>query len=173
MAATEYAQSAKNDTKYFITTALLQLLKKDMLSNLTVSQITKRAGVSRMAFYRNFKNIEQVLYEYYEPKINEISYSIRTSANENIKFESLTTFFKKSSSDLLLAIKQGYEPGIHKIFTQQTEKFYELIIPESDALFITFMSEGAYALWRKWLVEGQKMPLSDISHFLKKLSGQI
>jgi AcrR family transcriptional regulator len=173
MAATEYAQTIKNDTKYFITTALLQLLKKDILSNLTVSQVTKRAGVSRMAFYRNFKNIEQVLYEYYEPKISEIFYRIRTSSKENIKFESLTIFFQNLSSDLLLAIKQGYEPGIYQIFTQQIKKFYEFILPDSDVLFIAFMSAGVYALWRKWLVEGQKMPLSDITHFLKKLSGQI
>ena len=64
MAATNYSQTIKNDTKDFITTVILQLLgiqktseKPKTLAQLTVSNVCQRAGVSRMAFYRNFDSI--------------------------------------------------------------------------------------------------------------------
>ena len=72
MAATNYSQTIKNDTKDFITTVILQLLgiqktseKPKTLVQLTVSNVCQRAGVSRMAFYRNFDSINQVIYQYY------------------------------------------------------------------------------------------------------------
>ncbi|WP_143139537.1 TetR/AcrR family transcriptional regulator, partial [Lactococcus lactis] len=78
MAATNYSQTIKNDTKDFITTAILQLLgiqktfeKPKNLAQLTVSNVCKRAGVSRMAFYRNFESIDQVIYQYYQPQISQ------------------------------------------------------------------------------------------------------
>ncbi|WP_218032368.1 TetR/AcrR family transcriptional regulator [Paenibacillus glycanilyticus] len=61
MAATEHAQNIKKDTKEWIALALLELLKTNRLSKLTVSEVVKKAGVSRMGFYRNYENLEQVL----------------------------------------------------------------------------------------------------------------
>ena len=80
MAATNHAQAIKKDTKDFITTAMLQMLTKEKLSTLTVSQVCKRAGVSRMAFYRNFDGLEQILYEYYQPKIAAVFDVIRQNS---------------------------------------------------------------------------------------------
>ncbi len=82
MAATKHAQEIKNDTKDFITTAMLQMLAKEKLQALTVSRVCKRAGVSRMAFYRNFNGLEQILYEYYQPKIAAVFDTIRLNSQE-------------------------------------------------------------------------------------------
>lgn len=43
-----------------IVTALLQLLKEKPLSALSISEITSRAGVSRMTYYRNYKSKEDI-----------------------------------------------------------------------------------------------------------------
>lgn len=61
MAATNHAQAIKQDSKDYLTTALLQLLEKNIYSSITVSQVVRRAGVSRMAFYRNFDSLDDVL----------------------------------------------------------------------------------------------------------------
>ena len=34
--------------------ALIQLLKTKSLSNITITELTERAGVSRMTYYRNY-----------------------------------------------------------------------------------------------------------------------
>lgn len=165
MAATKHAQEIKNDTKDFITTALLQMLAKEKLQALTVSQVCKRAGVSRMAFYRNFDGLEQILYEYYQPKIAAVFDTIRLNSQDSAKFDSQLNFFSMFGDALLSSADRGFEPIIQRIFIEEIKKFYA---PDSDGYRTTFMSAGVYAIWRKWLLEGQQKPLKEIMEFLRQ-----
>ena len=114
MAATNYSQTIKNDTKDFITTAILQLLgiqktseKSKNLAQLTVSNVCKRAGVSRMAFYRNFESIDQVIYQYYQPQISQSFEIIRQNVSASSKIENQLKFFEEFKDDLFLSESQG------------------------------------------------------------------
>lgn len=165
MAATKHSQTIKKDTKDYITTAMLQMLTSEKLSMLTVSQVCKRAGVSRMAFYRNFDGLEQILYEYYQPKIAAVFETIRLNSQDSAKFDSQFNFFNTFGDALLSSIDRGFEPIIQQIFIEEIEKFY---VADSDGYWTTFMSAGVYAIWRKWLLEGQQRPLKEIMDFLKR-----
>lgn len=44
-----------------MTTALLQLMKEKEFEDISVSEITKRAGVSRTSYYRNYDSKEDIL----------------------------------------------------------------------------------------------------------------
>lgn len=165
MAATKHAQNLKKDTKDFITTAMLQMLTKEKLSALTVSQVCKRAGVSRMAFYRNFEGLEQILYEYYQPKIAAVFDVISQDAQEADKYNSQFVFFDTFGNTFLSSIDRGFEPIIQRIFIEEIKKFYA---SDNDAYWTTFMTAGVYASWRKWLIDGQQKPLKEIMDFLKK-----
>lgn len=44
-----------------ITSALIQLVRQKPLSAVSVKELTERAGVSRMTFYRNYTSIEDIL----------------------------------------------------------------------------------------------------------------
>ncbi len=46
--------------KECIVSALLQLIKEKPLSAITISELTSRAGVSRMSFYRNYNSKEEI-----------------------------------------------------------------------------------------------------------------
>ena len=46
--------------KECIVSALLQLIKEKPLSAITISELTARAGVSRMTFYRNYHSKEEI-----------------------------------------------------------------------------------------------------------------
>lgn len=37
-----------------ITTALLEMMRKQSFDSITITDLTKRAGVGRVSFYRNF-----------------------------------------------------------------------------------------------------------------------
>lgn len=166
MAATKHAQTLKKDTKDFITTAMLQMLAKEKLSALTVSQVCKRAGVSRMAFYRNFEGLEQILYEYYQPKIAAVFDVISRDTQEADKYNSQFNFFNTFGDTFLSSIDRGFEPIIQRIFIEEIKKFYAA---DNDGYWTTFMSAGVYAIWRKWLLDGQQKPLKEIMDFLKQL----
>lgn len=47
-----------------ITNALLKLLKKKDLKDISISEITSAAGVSRVSFYRNYSEKEDIVKEY-------------------------------------------------------------------------------------------------------------
>lgn len=49
-----------------ITESLLLLMEKERLDKITIVELTRKAGVSRMSFYRNFLSKEEVLVAYTE-----------------------------------------------------------------------------------------------------------
>lgn len=44
--------------------ALIQLLRTKSLSNITISELTERAGVSRMTYYRNYNSMDEIFISY-------------------------------------------------------------------------------------------------------------
>ena len=44
--------------------ALIQLLQTKSLSNITISELTERAGVSRMTYYRNYNSMDEIFISY-------------------------------------------------------------------------------------------------------------
>ena len=46
-----------------IFTALIQLMQKEF-HNITITEITEKAGVSRMSYYRNYSSKEDILIKY-------------------------------------------------------------------------------------------------------------
>ena len=58
----------KNESKYFYTAqlmnqALISLLEKKDIEFITVTEITKKAGVNRSTFYLHYENIYELLEE--------------------------------------------------------------------------------------------------------------
>jgi Transcriptional regulator len=45
-------------------TALLSLIKKKSLYDISITELAKRAGVSRMAFYRNYNSTQDIITDY-------------------------------------------------------------------------------------------------------------
>ena len=54
-----------------ITDALLSLLKEKPLSDISVSELTDKAGIGRVSFYRNYQSKEDILREESDRLIRE------------------------------------------------------------------------------------------------------
>lgn len=167
MAATQHAQTIKKDTQECLTIALLQLLEHHQLSDLSVSKVCQRAGVSRMAFYRNFEQLDQIIYAYYQPKIADEFERLRHTSQNSVKLENQEEFFAVFGEQLIRAKAQGFEPLISQIFTEEIKKFF--INQNKDEEWLTFISAGVYALWSQWLLSGRKRPLSEIHELIRKM----
>ena len=50
--------------------ALIQLLQTKSLSNITISELTERAGVSRMTYYRNYNSMDEIFISYLKDLID-------------------------------------------------------------------------------------------------------
>lgn len=116
MAATNYSKLLKKDSKNYITTALLQLLETHDFNDLKVSQVVKKAGVSRMAFYRNFDSLEQVLTQYFEDKIGNAFMMVKSDISTAEKQAWMLDFFEKYTGLIKLSIRCNFEYVIRKVF---------------------------------------------------------
>lgn len=72
-------------TRESIETALLFLLEKKDMAQISISELVKKAGVSRNAFYRNYKSKEEILEMAYE----------RTSSHLSDRWKSLQETVKR------------------------------------------------------------------------------
>ncbi|MCI8744300.1 MAG: TetR/AcrR family transcriptional regulator [Lachnospiraceae bacterium] len=62
----EKSRNPKNIfVKECLFTALLILMQSKNFHEITVTELTKKAGVSRMAFYRNYETIEDIIIDYF------------------------------------------------------------------------------------------------------------
>lgn len=61
-------------SKEYIVSAVLQLIRVKPLSSISVSELCKKAGVSRMTFYRNYDSIEDIFIKH----LNEIFEEYKT-----------------------------------------------------------------------------------------------
>ncbi|MDI4649703.1 TetR/AcrR family transcriptional regulator [Cohnella hashimotonis] len=173
MAATEHAQNIKKDTREWITSALLELLRNKPLSKLTISEVVKKAGVSRMAFYRNYDTLEQVLERYYTPLFADIFNKIANKKSHEQKVADLTRFFNAMTKDFQMAIEGHYTDLLYQIFKLHITQFYDELIPFADwtgakrSYWIDFMSAGVFEIWLMWIKNGQKETLDEISALIR------
>lgn len=173
MAATEHAQAIRKDTKEWITLALLELLKTKKIAKLTVSEVVKKAGVSRMAFYRNYESLEQVFMAYYEPKFADIFNKIANQISHEQKIADLTHFFHAMTSEIRLAIEAGCTDLLYQVFKSHIARFYDGLNPFPDwtgarrNYWIHYMSAGVFEVWITWIKNGQQETLDEISNLIR------
>lgn len=62
--------------KECMVTALIQLANKRPLSSISISELTKRAGVSRMTYYRNYSSKEEIFKKYLDEIVDSYQLDI-------------------------------------------------------------------------------------------------
>lgn len=175
MAATNHAQAIKKDSQTYLTTALLQLLRTHDLDTITVTQVVKRAGVSRMAFYRNFTTLEDLLTAYFAPAIAARFQDILQHVPANRKLLAMGQFFSDFAPTLRLAEQRGFENIIQQLFNANMTNYYQATMTNGMLTAVQlkywtrFMSAGVYAIWREWLLGGQLESLTTIHEILATL----
>ena len=52
--------------------ALTKLIRNKPLSSISVTELTKKAGISRTAFYNNYNSVEDVIAKYFDKCVDNI-----------------------------------------------------------------------------------------------------
>lgn len=172
MAATQHAQNIKRDSREYLTTALLQLLATKDLNEISVTAVVRRAGVSRMAFYRNFETLTDLLTAYFEPQITARFADLINQVDPATKLAAIGTYFAEFAPTMRLAQQRGFEFVIRDCFSRQMAHFYHTLLAETSLTpvqqkyWVTFMSAGVYAIWREWLQTDQQESLETLHTLL-------
>lgn len=148
------------EVKDKITEAFFSLLKNPDISEeeITITGITRLAGVSRMAYYRNFSSRLGII-EYYLKEI--VWKDIENSLSEGVSWGSVeyyTQFYrimKEHKDNMLLLDSNGYSGMILNIFNETNELLAGDMPVNSIERFSLYFSAGAaFNSAMVWLRDG-------------------
>lgn len=151
-------------SKKFLANSLVELLKFKNYDEITVQDIVDKAKLSRMAYYRNFDSIDDILKYYVDKITDDFVYDAYN------KYDSRT--FKEYIIMLFDHLYQYRDLGIvllkaNKLYFMQ-EEFEKLFIAKSfnnkDNYRSNFIAGGLYNIYYHWLINGCRDTPKDMTH---------
>ncbi len=141
-----------------LTDTLIKLLNNKSLEDISVSELTDKAGVSRVSFYRNFSSVQDILRHESERLMKE---------SEKIpKVEGEPSYF--SFFDFLIDNKDFYitlhKAGLLEIIKDSIVKTAQITIdtPNLEAYLKSFWAYGLYGWVCQWIDRGMQESSEEI-----------
>lgn len=168
-------EDAKKLSQECIETALISLMEHKPFEEITISELVKRAGVSRAAFYRNYETKQDVLLHSFRDAIKEVSASIDAVSYEDHPREFWKGLFSVSASyadSLMLIVKAGFGQFILDAITDQILSKVQSRTTE-DRYDMVFWCGAVYNLLVRWISEGCRESveqMTDIGMYIIKVN---
>lgn len=147
-------------TKESIFTALMILMEQKEFHKISITEVTAKAGVSRMAFYRNYEILEDVITDYldeffskYEQRIDEVgldnTYEIVLMFFTSFKTEKklMMNLLNSNLQYLLLDKSNSFMEGVCEKFV--CDKFYS---PAKEKYTIKLLAGGFFNILTTWVL---------------------
>ena len=174
--------SAKNAANQLarecIVTALLQLLKEKPLSALSISEITSRAGVSRMTYYRNYKSKEDIFGQALSDILDEYHREFQALSDGHSHYGDYAnllhcfTYFEKHRDFIYSLFRCGLGNLLLTSLSDYiTNTWYH---PESgdtieDFYVLQAFTGSLYSTYVSWAVRGKKETPQQLAQVLSEL----
>ena len=159
-------------TKECILTALLRLMQDKPYAAISITDITNIAGVSRMAYYRNYSSKDEILLKRLEDEekiiINSIGDEKVGSLKEIILY--FARFYQENSS----VIKAAYEAGLENSLSQMLEKRVVHYFPIVNATVqgryaVKFYIGAIMSAFSYWVNEAFTESAEDVAEIIHNL----
>ncbi|MGL5435463.1 MAG: TetR/AcrR family transcriptional regulator [Lachnospiraceae bacterium] len=163
-----------------ITTSLLMLMEQKEYSKITITDITNKAGVSRMAFYRNYETKDDILLyhcdELFEPidtkiKNNEYKDSreflgsfIQTIQDNHLFFNSLI------KAQIIDVCWEYYIKHMQKNLKEYLES--DMASPRDEYVF-HFFTGGLMNVMKAWAYNGTQLSSEDMLDLLNDILNKL
>ena len=161
-------KQAKMVTKSCLQTALIQLLDKKELSDISVSELARRAGVSRTAFYSNYQTVDDVLTELIDQKLEGVNNSIWEAINREEDFFPPIIQKMKDNYDLYsLLMKANIEKTAFFQFRDYIKDSYPAL--DKKAYYMIIAAIGSLrSIILEWFINGCEDSVALISEICDK-----
>lgn len=151
--------------KDYITQALLSLMENKDFHAISIKEITKKAGVNRSTYYRNFNSKNDIIKYYFDKLHNE--YYIKSDISKITDVNTIYNLFNhyyKYKEELLLIHKNGLSylilDSLNEIFKITTK---EQVFSATYKLY--FYAGGIFNILLLWLSNDMKNKARHISEF--------
>ena len=146
-----------------IFSALMQLMEKEKFDAITITEITTRAGVSRMAYYRNYKDKKEIILSYMDELFETYWKNIYNKPQDDFQSACLYfNYFRENKKLLINILDSGLTQFVlekHNLYLQTIFKdLYNHITLESkkEKYVIDFLSGGLFKILISWAENGME-----------------
>ena len=153
----------------YITEALLFLLERKEYRDISITEICKKAGVTRMSFYRNFESREDVLVK----KVRNVTDAFLKESAISYKDDTVSGYFIKlfthmeRQKELCTALNKA--GMIHIVKDEFDRVFLDAYRLEYDYYKSVFLSGGIYNIFLFWFMNGCKESPEDLAKSLEAI----
>lgn len=155
-----YAESQKKLSKESIFGALIKLLDSNSYNNITITQITAIAGVSRMAFYRNYNTKDDIINVYlddlFESVLQQANVIGCKSKEEHLRY--FFNFYYNNKEIIIILLKNNLLHLFYDKFKKHTMDFFKTQPDKNDPIFEDYLAlyatGGLYSVLIEWISGG-------------------
>ena len=147
----------------YITEAFLLLLKEKAYQDISITEICKKAGVTRMSFYRNFESKENILLK----RVRAVTDSFLKASAISYKNDTLSNYFAKlfthmqQQTELCSALNHA---GLLYMVKDEFDRvFLNTYRREYDEYKSVFLAGGIYNVFLFWFVHGCREHPEDLA----------
>lgn len=162
-------QNQINKTKNAIREAMLELLEGQAYDNISITDLTKKAEVSRMSFYRHFEDKDAVVKYIFEGIITEVEKNIDDKSDCSHMILSMIEVLSENYE--IYALFENEDTN--KIFTEfkNTDKVISEAVNRTSLGNVEkeFVKGGINAVILNWLKYGMDESVKDLHKKLMKM----
>lgn len=166
---TKRKNSANLIVKESIETALIELMKKKPFLEITISEIVKKAGVSRVSYYRNYYYKEDVLFSAMDKIAAE--WKKQSEKTEGELSEKIIDLFEMERPLLAVIYDNGLEHLMYKLIRKYCG-LEEKIEVNGMAYLLSFFAGGFYGWCDEWVRRGMQETPEQIKQAFAELEKQ-
>lgn len=170
-------KNTKKDAQYSVSAkiclaeALIALMEQTPLDSIKIQVLAKKAGVSRMSYYRYFSNKIEILEFYIEYILDEyLKVTEKTSANEFQTYEhildSLKYFFQYKGFICCLK-KSGFGIMFLDKLNAYVKKQYNLL--NSNEYILYYYVGGIFNIYIQWITRNTPESAEEIASIIFQL----
>jgi len=154
-------------TKECLRTALLQLMGEKPFDAITITELVRRSGVSRTAFYRNYATKEMILTEISNEFIQELTNSLSDikSVSDSYQWYRRTFLLIREHSDVFCLLIQAHLPN-ETILGEDV--LLEKIMPSSspaEHYWLVILENAFFSILVNWFRGGMKESIEFMAQF--------
>ncbi|MCX7569154.1 TetR/AcrR family transcriptional regulator [Tumebacillus sp. DT12] len=171
-------------SKRFLLTALLQLLETKPYREISISEITERAGVARQTFYRNFKTKDDLITHHLEHIIAKFWETVMLDAEAGIQPTQFATGIRYWRGPDGAAIRKITNPEIGALIVRTFHRYllgyFAEKRPLSDPVKVLerryalkFLAGGLYIMLYDWASHDMPLPAEELAVFTHQISRSV
>lgn len=149
-----------------------RLITKKSFNDISVSELTKVAGISRMTFYRNYRNIIQVLSYQVDLLLAEFTTTITYNGDDYQYIKQVIEFFQ-AHRDFIKVLLSANQQNLllQEVATilkkLATHNQYLTAFTEKETYyFVEYHTTGLMSVIIDWIQNGEPEPVDELAKFL-------